>query len=207
MAMAVKRDASNADGVIDIRCKYLFLADEILHRKNIYDYDELHSIGRIQFGELSKEHKKVVWDSFVEDLKNPITEIGDYYEDFIEWCDGNVKELRAGIREIMRCALCFWNDDSIDVNRYVEELLDYAQKSGQEEKLEEQKTSKLNSLCQNLPGGQKEGMAHDLSQLLCIMEKNTHGGLEPEDVKIIETNLPKWKKQIQEMRISLENAL
>lgn len=204
MAKVAKRDASNADGVIDIRCKYHFLETEILHRRNIHDYDELMFSN---FKDLSAEHKKIVWDSFIEDLKNPITEIGDYYEDFIEWCDGNVKELRVGIREIMRCALCFWNDDSIDVNRYVEELLDYAQKSGQEEKLEVQKTSTLNSLCQNLSGEQKEGIAHDLSQLLCIMEKNTHGGLEPEDVKIVETNLPKWKKQIQEMRISLVNAL
>ncbi len=78
---------------------------------------------------------------------------------------------------------------------------------GEEEKLEAKKTSTLNSLCQNLSGEQKEGIAYDLSQLLCIMGKNTHGGLEPEDVKIVETNLPKWKKQIQEMRISLENAL
>ncbi len=204
--MGARRDIEDADGIFVITDMSMSCyVGTALHRKNIHDYDK-PLLGN-RFEDLSTEHKKIVWDSFIEDLKNPITEIGDYYEDFIEWCDGNVKELRAGIREIMGLALGWWRDDSIDVNRYVEELLDYAQKSEQEEKLEEQKTSTLNSLCQNLPGGQKEGIAHDLSQLLCIMEKNTHGGLEPEDVKIIETNLPKWKKQIQEMRISLENAL
>ncbi|TGY96223.1 hypothetical protein E5329_11320 [Petralouisia muris] len=154
---------------------------------------------------ITAEHKKILWDSFIKDLKNPITEVGDQFESFVERCDGNVKELRAGIREIMRLLKIFWKDASIDVNEYVAELLDYAQKSGQGEEM--QRTSALDSFCQNLPGGQKEGIAHDLSQLLCIMEKNTHGRLEPEDIKIVETNLPKWKKQIQEMRISLENPL
>lgn len=175
----------------------------VLSRENIHDYDK----GLLGLASLSEEHRKIIWDSFIEDLKNPITEIGALYEDFIVRCDGSVKELREGIRKILRLRQKYWKVDFIDINASIAELLDYAQKSGQEEKLEAQKTSTLNSLCRNLSGGQKEGVARDLSQLLCIMEKNTLGGLEPEDVKIVETNLPKWKKQIQEMRISLENAL
>lgn len=207
--MQERRDIKDADRIIfkmTTDMNFPAYVDTVLHRKNIHDYDESRMF-MTGFEELSTEHKKVVWDSFIEDLKNPVTEIGDSYEDFIECCDGNVKELRAGSRKIIGSAVDWWKDYLTDVNQYVEELLDYAQNLGQEEKLEAQKTSTLNSLCQNLPEGQKDGIAHDLSQLLCIMEKNTNGGLEPEDVKIIETNLPKWKKQIQTMRISLENAL
>ncbi len=206
--MGARRDIEDSDAFLELR--YMRCVDyengyawTVLHRGNIHDYDE----DILGLDSMSEEHRKIIWDSFIEDLKNPITEIGDLYEDFIAWCDGNVKELREGIREIMRRRQRDWKVDFIDINDSIVELLDFAQKSGQEEKLEAQKTSTLNSLCQNLPSGQKEGIAHDLSQLLCIMEKNTLGGLEPEDVKIIETNLPKWKKQIQEMRISLENAL
>lgn len=152
---------------------------------------------------MSAEHKKILWDSFIKDLKNPITEAGYQFESFVERCDGNVKELRAGIREIMRVLKISWGHVSIDVNEYVAELLDYAQKSGQGEEM--QRTSALNSFCQNLSGSQKEGVVHDLSQLLCIMDKNIHGRLEPEDTRLLETSLPKWRKQIQEMRTSLEN--
>lgn len=209
--MVVKRDIEDSDAFLELRDMDSVgyangYAYTVMKRKNIHDYDK-YEAGIFLLIRMSEEHRKIVWDSFIEDLKNPITELGDHYEDFIAWCDGNVKELREGIREILRRRQKDWRIDFIDINGSITELLDYAQKSGQEEKLEAQKTSTLNSLYQNLPGGQKKGIAHDLSQLLCIMEKNTHGGLEPEDVKIIETNLPKWKKQIQEMRISLENAL
>lgn len=208
-----RRDIEESDAFLELRYStsecYCGYKKDVLHRKNIHDYDNIGLWEHIakQGSIITEEHTKLIWDSFIEDLKNPITEIGDLYEEFIEWCDGNVKELREGTREILRNRQRDWEADFIDVNGSIEELLDYAQNLGQEEKLEAQKTSTLDSLCQNLPGGQKEGIAHDLSQLLCIMEKNTHGGLEPEDVKIIETNLPKWKKQIQEMRISLENVL
>lgn len=210
-----RRDIEESDAFLELRYStsgcYCGYKKDVLHRKNIHDYDEnLFRSGPKKVYDtniITEEHTKIIWDSFIEDLKNPITEIGDLYEEFIEWCDGNVKELREGTREILRNRQSDWEADFIDVNGSIAELLDYAQNLGQEEKLEAQKTSTLNSLCQNLPGGQKDGIAHDLSQLLCIMENNTHGGLEPEDVKIIEMNLPKWKKQIQEMRISLENAL
>lgn len=206
--MEKRRNIEDSDAFLELiystsecYCGYIW---DVLGKKNIHDYDD-NSI--LVHKPLSEEHKKLIWDSFIEDLKNPITEIGDLYGEFIEWCDGNVKELREGTRKIMRARQSDWKVGFIDVNSFIAELLDYAQNLGQEEKLEAQKTSTLNSLCQNLPEEQKEGIAHDLLQLLCIMEKNTHGGLEPEDVKIIETNLPKWKKQIQTMRISLENVL
>lgn len=162
-----------------------------------------YNIDTDDLDEMSAEHKKILWDSFIKDLKNPITEAGDRFESFVEGCDGNIKELRAGIREIMRVLKIHWGDVSIDVNEYVAELLDYAQKSGQGEEM--QRTSALNSFCQNLSGSQQEGVVHDLSQLLCIMDKNIHGRLEPEDTRLLETSLPKWRKQIQEMRTSLEN--
>ena len=158
----------------------------------------------------------------VKDALNEISETKEYRK-AIKLASVSTKVNEAVKRELMTVVKStmdfyiqknlFAKDRKKDDERYEAERTavlnsDYVSRFiGEEEKLEAQKTSKLNSLCQNLPSGQKEGIAHDLSQLLCIMEKNTHGGLEPEDVKIIETNLPKWEKQIQEMRISLENTL
>lgn len=44
------------------------------------------------------------------------------------------------------------------------------------------------------------GIAHDLAQLVYIMEKNMYGELNPEEVEILEKNTSKWQGQIQMLR-------
>lgn len=81
MAMVVRRDIQDSDAFLELRDMRCVDYDTgyawtVLARENIHDHDDVDA-DFVELQNMSEEHKKIVWDSFIEDLKNPLTELGN----------------------------------------------------------------------------------------------------------------------------------
>ena len=86
-----------------------------------------------------------------------------------------------------------WNGIRTVVTELVEEI---------SEENEESTTSHQQS--RDFSEQKKESAAHDLAQLIYIMEKDLNAELGAEDAALLEKNMEKWREQIQMMRDKLK---
>ena len=142
------------------------------------------------FYSLSQEEKKDAIDCFIKELQNPITKRGDLYEDFIKCCGTDVKELRKGVREIVEKLTSYFDVGFGNRDKYVQELLDYAESLNQGE-------AKGNVQKQDGEGVLPQ--IQHLKHLLEIMERGIKGTSTDQDTMELRENAQSWKKDIERL--------
>jgi len=156
-----------------------------------------------EFWKGKKGSPEAVMDYFVEEMKDPVSEVGDLYEGLVLCCGEDAKECRRLTRMIVRNTMFqfgYWQDESIDEKKYVKELLDYTNPSNQKEVQNQSKKGiALNELYKDLSEEKKENILNEIDRLellLYIMKRNIRGELGQKDIEIMEKNMSKWQEQI-----------
>lgn len=188
---------------IDRKGKIMHNSDKKSMLDDIFEKIEREIEMQAEFWKGKKGSPEAVMDYFVEEMKDPVSEVGDLYEGLVLCCGEDAKECRRLTRMIVRNTMFqfgYWQDESIDEKKYVKELLDYTNPSNQKEVQNQSKKGiALNELYKDLSEEKKENILNEIDRLellLYIMKRNIRGELGQKDIEIMEKNMSKWQEQI-----------